>query len=36
MYFQKRGDNSVILSNTVMALGQNEGLVVASISMKVS
>ena len=34
MYFQIREDNSIIPSNTVMALDQNVGLVMASISMK--
>ena len=33
MYFQKRGDNYVIASNTGMALSQNVGIVMASISM---
>ena len=34
MCFQKRGDNSVIKSNTDMALGKNVGLMMVSMCVK--
>ena len=34
MYFPKRGDNSVIPSSTIMALGQSVGLVMVSMHVK--